>query len=92
MKFDDFANIMAMYPTTPTRVISKTLGIPEMAINYLAYAMRLHKVGRKPKVHTTNYIVYYNALTGEVGCRSRKGFKIRVSKKPIKLKVGWNEL
>ena len=92
MKFDDFANIMAMYPTTPNRVISDTLGIPLITINYFAYAMGLCKAGRKCKRPTSNYVVYYNALTGEVNYRSKNDFKISVSKKPVKLKVGWNEL
>ena len=68
MKYDVFANIMAMYPTTPTKKISKELGVSERTIKLLANSMGIHKEGRK---HSGNgcqsTVVTYNARTAEVG-------------------------
>ena len=92
MKYDVFANIMAMYPTTPTEKISKELGVPVKTIKVLANSMGIYKEGRK---HSDNgcqsTVVTYNARTAEVGFVFGP-FEIKRSKKPVKLQVAWKDL
>jgi hypothetical protein len=92
MKYDVFANIMAMYPTTPTEKISKELGVPVKTIKVLANSMGIYKEGRK---HSDNCcqstVVTYNARTAEVGFVFGP-FEIKYSKKPVKLQVAWKDL
>ena len=92
MKYDVFANIMAMYPTTPTKKISKELGVPERTIKLLANSMGIHKEGRK---HSRNgsqsTVVTYNAITAEVSFVFGP-FEIKHSRKPVKLQVAWKDL
>ena len=92
MKYDVFANIMAMYPTTPTKKISKEFGVSERTIKLLANSMGIHKQGRK---HSGNRrqstVVTYNARTAEVGFVFGP-FEIKHSRKPVKLQVAWKDL
>ncbi len=93
MTFDEFATIMAMYPTTPTDKLSSMFGIHEQTIKVMANACGVHKAGRnyKPKM-TTRTVVTYDARTAQVGMSSTSLFKIRRSIKPVKLQLRWEEL
>ena len=93
MTFDEFATIMAMYPTTPTDKLSKMFGRGEQTIKVMANACGVHKAGRnyKPKM-TTRTVVTYDARTAQVGMISTSLFKIRRSIKPVKLRIKWEEL
>lgn len=87
MKFDDFANIMAMYPTTPTRKISEEFGVSTVMIKNLANGMGIYKKGRRHKHNIRKVLVVYNAVTGEVCYQSRNTYIPIYSKKPIKLRA-----
>ncbi len=87
MKFDDFANIMAMYPITPTREISQQFGVAEHIITTYAHGMGVYKKGRKHKVIVPKLLVLYNAVTGEVSYQSKDAYFPKYSNKPIKLKA-----
>ena len=65
MKYGDFATIMAMYPTTPTKKISEMFGFSPQIIKVMANSCGVHKEGRKrQKVgRTSSCLVIYNALT-----------------------------
>ena len=94
MKYGDFATIMAMYPTTPTKKISEMFGFSPQIIKVMANSCGVHKEGRKrQKVgRTSSCLVIYNALTAEVHFVFRKGFRITRSRKPVKLRLKWDEL
>ena len=92
MKYDVFANIMAMYPTTPTKKISKEFGVSERIIKVLANSMGIHKEGRKHSGNgSQSTVVGYNAITAEVGLVVGT-FDSKTSQKPVKLQVAWKDL
>ena len=92
MKYDVFANIMAMYPTTPTKEIADLFGISSKFIAQLASSMGVYKEGRKHKGRCKNNVVIYNARTAEVHFQFGDTYKVRISKKPVKLQVKWENL
>ena len=93
MTFDEFATIMAMYPTTPTDQLSSMFGIHEQTIKVMANACGVHKAGRKYKPKTTmRTVVTYDARTAQVGLSSTSLFTLRRSRKPVKLKLKREEL
>lgn len=93
MTFDEFATIMAMYPTTPTDKLSSMFGIHEQTIKVMANACGVHKAGRKYKPKTTmRTVVTYDARTAEVGMIFASHFTLRRSRKPVKLQLKWEEL
>ena len=93
MTFDEFATIMAMYPTTPTEELSKMFGRGEHSIKVMANACGVHKAGRKYKPKTTTRtVVTYDARTAEVGMIFASHFTLRRSRKPVKLQLKWEEL
>lgn len=93
MTFDEFATIMAMYPTTPTEELSKMFGRGEHSIKVIANACGVHKAGRKYKPKTTmRTVVTYDARTAEVGMIFASHFTLRRSRKPVKLQLKWEEL
>lgn len=93
MTFDEFATIMAMYPTTPTEELSKMFGRGEHSIKVMANACGVHKAGRKYKPKTTmRTVVTYDARTAEVGMIFASHFTLRRSRKPVKLQLKWEEL
>ena len=92
MKYDVFANILAMYPTTPTKKISERFGVSVKVINVLANSMGVYKKGRKHKRKNYSTLVIYDARTAEVGIRFKDSYIPQYSKKPVKLKVDWKEL
>lgn len=93
MTFDEFATIMAMYPTTPTEELSKMFGRGEHSIKVMANACGVHKAGRKYKPKTTmRTVVTYDARTAQVGMSSTSLFTLRRSRKPVKLQLKWEEL
>ena len=85
MKYDVFAKIMAMYPTTPTKKISDEFGVSTIVIKNLANGMGIYKKGRRHKQNTRKLVVIYNAITGEVCCQNT--YIPHYSNKPIKLRV-----
>lgn len=93
MTFDDFANIMAMYPKTPTDQLSSMFGIHEQTIKVMANACGVHKAGRKhsPRL-TARTVVTYDARTAEVNMIFTSQFTLRRSRKPVKLQLKWEEL
>ena len=92
MKYDVFANIMAMYPTTPAKKISEMFGVPIPEIHTVANGMGIYKNKRSKDSAKSKIVIFYNARTGEVNYRNEKDFLILYSKKPVKLKVEWSEL
>ena len=94
MTFDEFANIMAMYPTTPTDKLSSMFGIHEQTIKVMANACGVHKAGRKhnPNKIARATIVTYNARTAEVKMAFASQFRLVRSRKPVKLQLKWEEL
>jgi hypothetical protein len=94
MKYGDFATIMAMYPTTPTKKISEMFGFSPQIIKVMANSCGVHKEGRKrQKVgRTSSCLVIYNALTAEVHFEFQKSFRLIRSRKPVKLRLKWDEL
>jgi hypothetical protein len=94
MRFDDFATIMAMYPTTPTQKIAEEFGYSPHEIKLMATTMGIYKRGRKraKRHHPISNLVIYNALTAEVYLQWGRFFEIFYSYKPVKLQKGWNDL
>ena len=94
MGFDDFATIMAMYPTTPTLKIAEEFGYSPHEINLMASTMGIYKRGRKRanRHHPLSNLVIYNALTAEVHLKWGRFFEICYSNKPVRLQKEWNEL
>ena len=92
MKYDVFANIMAMYPTTPTKKISERFGVSVKVINVLANSMGVYKRGRKHQKKNYSTLVIYDARTAEVCYQTKNEYIPQYSKKPVKLKVDWKEL
>jgi hypothetical protein len=93
MGFDEFATIMAMYPTTPTQKIAKEFGYSPIEIKLIANTMGIYKRGRKrTKRHPLSNLVIYNALNAEVHLQWGRFFEICYSNKPVKLQKEWNEL
>ena len=94
MKYGDFATIMAMYPTTPTKKISEMFGFSPQIIKVMANSCGVHKEGRKRQGlrQPSSCIVTYNALTAEVHFEFQKSFRLIRSRKPVKLRLKWDEL
>ncbi len=94
MTFDEFATLMAMYPTTPTEELSKMFGRGEHSIKVMANACGVHKAGRKynPNKIARATIVTYNARTAEVKMAFASQFRLVRSRKPVKLQLKWEEL
>ena len=94
MTFDEFATIMAMYPTTPTDKLSKMFGIDAHMIKTVANACGVHKAGRKRDQNriARSTIVTYNARTAEVKMAFASQFRLVRSRKPVKLQLKWEEL
>ncbi len=94
MKYGDFAMIMAMYPTTPTKEIAEMFGYSPQIIKVIANSCGVHKEGRKHQRLRQPFscIATYNALTAEVHFVFQKGFRITRSRKPVKLRLKWDEL
>ena len=87
MKFDDFANIMAMYPTTPTCDLAEEFKVSPVVIKNLANGMGIYKRGKRHKPSIRKDLVVYNAITGEVCCQSKDTYFPIYSNKPIKLRA-----
>ena len=87
MKYDVFAKIMAMYPTTPTRKISEEFGVSPVVIKNFANGMGIYKKGRRHKPNIRKLTVVYNAVTGEVCYQNWNTYFPIYSKKPIKLRA-----
>ncbi len=94
MTFDEFATIMAMYPTTPTDKLSMMFGIDAQVIKNVASACGVHKAGRRhdPSRIARSTIVTYNARTAEVKVTIARKFRLVRSRKPVKLQLKWEEL
>lgn len=87
MKYDVFAKIMAMYPTTPTTKLAMEFRVSANVIKKMANGMGVYKAGRRHKHNIRKVLVVYNAITGEVYCQSKDKYYPRYSNNPIKLRV-----
>jgi len=83
MNYDVFANIMAMYPITPTKKIAELFGVEPSTIKQMANAMGVYKLGRKhSRAPSEANTVVYNARTNEVSLLW--GRDCRISKRKSK--------
>lgn len=87
MKYDVFAKIMAMYPTTPTTKLAMEFRVSANVIKKMANGMGVYKAGRRHKKQKQDSLIVYNAITGEVSCQSKEKYYPRYSNNPIQLRA-----
>ena len=87
MKYDVFAKIMAMYPTTPTSKLAKEFRVSTTIIKRMANGLGVYKTGRRHNKHKQDSLIVYNAITGEVCCQSKEKYYPRYSNNPIQLRA-----
>lgn len=86
--------IMALYPTTPTEELAEMFGESVRQIRVMANSCHIYKQGRKRARHSKEIetMLVYNARTAEVHVDTKTRFVIKRSKKPVKLRLKWEEL